>query len=82
MADFNCPVVDQFGQCGFQSKNWPSQEIADKRGEEHLDEHKRANEFLERRDNGLLEEGEVFVPMREIKEFEQEHGIRQYEGGE
>ena len=33
--DFNCEVPN----CGFQSEGWPTQELADLRGSEHMQEH-------------------------------------------
>jgi len=92
MGEFNasCEIIDQFGLCGFQTSGWKTQELADKRMVEHVQEHERANEYHTKKVNGELDnlsndeltELIASIPMRELKDFEEEHEVRTYETSE
>lgn len=75
MFEWHCEEVTEFGPCGFETSGWPTQKLADLRGQEHLDEHSRVASFLERQAAGELEEDEVVEPMRELMEFQKEHNV-------
>jgi len=50
MADtfsWNCEEVTDYGPCGFQTSNWPSQKLADERGAEHMQEHETGEPMRE-----------------------------------